>query len=149
MSDDLYHERMLRLAGDADGDRLAAPDAAATVDNPLCGDRVTVELRCDGDGRIVELAHAVRGCILCRAAAAVLGGHAAGHDAAGLEAVRAALHARLRGTGALPQAPQWRDLAVFEPVAAHRSRHECVLLPFDAALQALAQAPPGARRSAG
>lgn len=141
MSDDLYHARMLRLAkgGDA-GARLAAADASVTLDNPLCGDRVTIDVRCDADGRIVELGHAVRGCVLCRAAAAVLGGHAGGHAGAELEAVRARLRGRLRDAGPLPDDPQWQDLEVFAPVAAHKSRHECVLLPFDAVLRALAEA---------
>ena len=29
-------------------------------------------------------------------------------------------------------APRWPELAMFAPVSAVRSRHECVLLPFEA-----------------
>lgn len=141
MSDDLYPEAMLALATRGDGGgRLDAPDATVTLDNPLCGDRVTLDLRLDGDGRVVELAHAVRGCVLCRAAAALLGEHAVGLDAAGLGAVRDGLRGRLRAGTPLPDDPAWSELAVFEPVAAHRSRHECVLLPFEAAVEALSGA---------
>lgn len=140
MNDALYHARMLQLAESGDGgERLAAADAVVTLDNPLCGDRVTIDIRCDSAGRIIELTHAVRGCILCRAAAAVLGAHAAGHGGADLAAVRGDLHGHLRGGGPLPADARWDDLAVFAPVAPHRSRHDCVLLPFDAALQALAE----------
>jgi nitrogen fixation protein NifU and related proteins len=34
----------------------------------------------------------------------------------------------------------WPELAAFEPVHRHKSRHDCVLLPFDALTQALEQA---------
>ncbi len=138
MSGDIYQDRMLALADSAGpGGRLEAPDASMTLDNPLCGDRVALDIRRDPGGRVVALGHEVRGCVLCRAATAVLCAAAIGATATDLAAVRDALHARLRGRGALPDAPAWRELVVFEPVAAHKSRHACVLLPFDAALRAL------------
>jgi NifU-like protein involved in Fe-S cluster formation len=31
----------------------------------------------------------------------------------------------------------WPELAAFTPVHAHKSRHDCVLLPFEALAQAL------------
>lgn len=138
MSADLYQQRMLELAraGDA-GVRLEAPDTSVTLDNPMCGDRVTIDLARDAAGRIVALGHAVRGCVLCRAATAVLERGAAGRDAGELAAVRERLRARLRAQADLPDDPAWSELAAFEPVAAHKSRHECVLLPFDAVLEAL------------
>lgn len=140
MSGDLYRERMLALAEGGDrGAPLDSPDASFTLDNPLCGDRVSVDVRCDDDGRIVALGHTVRGCVLCRAAAAVLADHAAGLSRDELAAVRERVQGRLRESGELPADPEWRDLAVFEPVAAHKSRHDCVLLPFDAALAALVE----------
>ena len=39
--------------------------------------------------------------------------------------------------------PDWPELAMFAPVSAIRSRHECVLLPF----RTLSQALGGADRS--
>lgn len=149
MSDALYHDRMLELAAASDRpEALARPDAEVTLDNPLCGDRVTLALCADTTGAITGLSHQVRGCVLCRAATAVLAAHAVGHDAAGLERVRTALQQRLRagaqGTTADTEesaADAWPALTVFAPVAPHKSRHECVLLPFDAALEALAACP--------
>jgi len=138
MSHAIYQDRILRLAEAGDsGGRVEAPDATLTLDNPLCGDRVTLELRRDETGRVADLGHRVRGCVLCRASAAILGAHAGGHDARAVAAVRARLQALLRDGDALQAGAAWADLAVFEPVAPHRSRHECVLLPFDALLQAL------------
>ena len=139
MQDRLYHDAILALARDgAHAGRLAAPSGAATVSNPLCGDRATVEVDVAA-GRVRAMAHAVRGCVLCRASAAAIGAAAPGLDAPALVAARAALRAMLDGGGS-PFAAPWEALAHFRPVSAHRSRHECVLLPFDAALAALAEA---------
>ena len=69
----LYNDAILAEAKARHGHgRLAEPDVTATCDNPLCGDRVTVDLRLAGD-RIAELAQTTRGCILTQAAASVIG----------------------------------------------------------------------------
>ncbi|MCB1832693.1 MAG: iron-sulfur cluster assembly scaffold protein, partial [Geminicoccaceae bacterium] len=61
MSEDLYQEALVAMAKSGVGaGRLEAPDGTATADNPLCGDRVTVDVRMDGD-RVQELAHKTRG----------------------------------------------------------------------------------------
>ena len=46
-----------------------APTKSARRDNPLCGDRVTIDVRLDDSGKIAEIAHQVRGCLLCQASA--------------------------------------------------------------------------------
>ena len=78
MSDDpLYRREILRLAADATGaGHLPRPDATASVHNPACGDRVTVELTLDG-GRIATLAHQTQACVLTQASAALLAREAA------------------------------------------------------------------------
>ena len=69
MTDELYHQAILELAKQAGRTpRLEDPDASVTVDNPLCGDRVTLDLRL-ADGRVAAVGHKVRGCLLCQAAA--------------------------------------------------------------------------------
>jgi hypothetical protein len=50
---------------------LAHATHAATVDNPMCGDVVTLQLVVDGD-RITEVAHDGHGCALSIAASSVL-----------------------------------------------------------------------------
>ncbi|OIP11245.1 MAG: iron-sulfur cluster assembly scaffold protein [Rhodocyclales bacterium CG17_big_fil_post_rev_8_21_14_2_50_68_7] len=141
MSDSIYQEAIKTLAQAAHGaGTLEAATGEARLDNPLCGDRVRVQLRIEG-GRIAALAHEVRGCLLCRAAAAALGLRAPGSSAEELEAAAAAL-ARLLETGE-PPAGLWRELAAFAPVHAHPGRHACVRLPFDAAIEALSRAAAG------
>lgn len=45
----------------------------ATTTNPMCGDRVTVHLRVDGD-RVLEARFEARGCAICTASASLLTG---------------------------------------------------------------------------
>ena len=67
----------------------------------------------------------------------MVGRHAAGATAEEIRAAAAELRQLLAGE---PLAPSWPELAMFAPVAAVRSRHECVLLPFEALAAALARA---------
>lgn len=136
---DLYHQALVRLARAADGaGRLEGAAAAATVDNPLCGDRVTVEVRLEG-GRVGALAHRVRGCLLCQASASLLGRAAPGRTPAEIREAQAALSALLR-SGAPPPGGPFADLSLFTPVQAVPSRHRCALLPFEALARALSEA---------
>jgi nitrogen fixation NifU-like protein len=136
VSDDLYHQAIVALAKAAHGaGRLDSAKRRATVDNPLCGDRATVEVILAND-RIAALRHAVKGCLLCRAAASLLGLRAPNAPKAELLANAAALDAMLDGGKPLP-AGVWPELAAFQPVARHKSRFDCVKLPFQAARQAI------------
>ncbi|MDP6350645.1 MAG: iron-sulfur cluster assembly scaffold protein [Alphaproteobacteria bacterium] len=134
--DDLYQQAIMTLArAEVGAGGLAEADVSATIDNPLCGDRVRIDLAVTGDV-VVALAHKVRGCALCRASASVIGARAVGESEARLRAITVQVESMLREAGPAP-AGAWSDLGAFHPVAAHRSRHDCVLLPFRALLEAL------------
>jgi SUF system NifU family Fe-S assembly protein len=139
--DDLYHQAILDLARRATGHgRLETPQASARVDNPLCGDRVTLDLQLE-DGRVSAIGHEVRGCLLCQAAATAIGLRAPGQTPAELHATRERLK-QLIVQGPMDEAANedlWSELAAFAPVHRHKSRHECVLLPFEALTRALEQ----------
>lgn len=138
-AEDLYHARLVRLAREAAGaGALTRPDGSATLDSPLCGDEVTVEVTLAG-GRIAALAHRVRGCVLCQAAASVIGRAGPGATTGELHDARASLADMLERGGPAPEG-RFAELAAFEPVAAVPSRRGCALLPFDALAQALARA---------
>ena len=113
--------------------RLDAPAVEATLDNPLCGDRVHVGVRVEA-GLIARFAQETRGCLLCRAAASLLGQRAPGMSAAQVEEAAAAL-AALLASGTEPPA-HWAELGMFAPARGHPSRHKCALLPFRALRQA-------------
>jgi nitrogen fixation NifU-like protein len=86
---------------------------------------------------ITDLAHQVRGCALCQASASVIAEAVIGRELAAAREGRDALQSLLTGTE--PAAP-WQGLGIFAPVRKHKSRHDCVRLPFDALDRALAEA---------
>ena len=134
MSDQLYQDRIVALAKAKTGaGKLANPTKSARRDNPLCGDRVTIDVRLDGQGRIAEIAHQVRGCLLCQASASALASVAIGKDSKGIESLR---HDAERAIGR-EQGEAAEPFSAFAPVAAHKARQECVLLPFEALKEAL------------
>jgi nitrogen fixation NifU-like protein len=95
-------------------------DATASIEgaNPLCGDRVRVQVRLDGD-RVVEARFTADACAICIAAASMLTEHARGLKIAEARAIDAAwLHRALEG----------------EPPMARR---RCVTLPLDTFHRAL------------
>ena len=135
--DPLYGKALLRLAADAAGaGRLPHPDASATISNPACGDRVTVEVAIK-DGRVDTLAHDTHACILTQASVAILAGAAPGMDRTALAALEAGVAAMLK-EGAPPPLPAY---AAFDAAAALSTRHVCVMLPFEALRRALEHRP--------
>jgi NifU-like protein involved in Fe-S cluster formation len=134
-ADRIYHEAIKALANAATGHgALAAPDGRAFIDNPLCGDCVEMEVALAGSC-ITALAHQVKGCLLCRAAASLIGKRAVGARLEEVEKISAGVSAMLE----LQEPPPagWQELAAFAPVHGHRSRYDCVRLPFRALLDAL------------
>ena len=139
MSDELYQDAiMAHVRAPHHAGTLADADARATVDNPLCGDRVTIALKL-ADGTIADVAHTVRGCALCQASASMLADGAIGASRAEVAAARDAIRAMLRDDAAPPDG-RWAAFAAFLPARPARSRHDCVLLPFQAFEKALAAA---------
>ena len=133
MNDQLYQDRIVALAKARTGaGKLANPTKSARRDNPLCGDRVTMDVRLE-NGRIGEIAHQVRGCLLCQASASALASVAIGKDAAGISEIR---HDAERALGREPGVAG-APFDAFAPVAAHKSRQDCVLLPLEALKDAL------------
>ena len=135
----LYHEAIVAAARRGSGaGRLAKPDASVSVDNPLCGDRVSMDVHVEA-GRLSAIAHRVRGCLLCEAAASIIAANAVGNSAEDLTRVEQALaEALTEGFG--DRSLAWRDLGIFAPVAEHRTRHRCVTLAFEALSVAMANA---------
>lgn len=124
----LYRERVLDH-GRAPRHGGTLPDAThhAEASNPLCGDRVRLELRVDALGRIAELRHHTEGCLLCTASASLMACDVPGRDAV---AVAQRLQA-LRAGIATGDARGLEDLDALVGVSAHPARHRCVLLPWE------------------
>jgi NifU-like protein involved in Fe-S cluster formation len=137
--DDLYHPRILELAGDIPHvGRLDAPDGAATKVSRVCGSVVTVELKLK-DGRVSDIAVHPKACALGQAATAVLAMHAIGASPEEIVEAREALRAMLKD-GAPPPGGRFWELRHLEGVRAYPPRHASTMLAFDAAVDALQQA---------
>lgn len=128
---EIYQTEFLRLAARASGaGRLERPDATATAHNPMCGDRITMDLKLDGE-RITALGYEVRACLVCQAAASVVGATAVGRTLTEIGVERQAVEKFLKEDGEPPA-----GFESFRPVAKHLSRHTCVLMPFKAIAEA-------------
>ena len=128
--EDLYPKPILRLAADAQGaQRLPAPDVTITRVNPLCGDKIVLDLKVE-DERISALGYEVKACVLCQASASVLAREAIGQSRDEAERLHGAVKAMLLGPDEPPPA-----FAAFTATKPHKSRHACVLLPLDALLE--------------
>ncbi len=140
MSTDIYQDAIVTLAKAKHGEgRLDAPDASIVLDNPLCGDRITLDVSVNA-GQITAVGHKVRGCMLCEAAASLIGEQAIGTSTAAARTARASLETVLKGDGGPGPDDAWTDVAAFAPVGEYKSRHECVLLPFEALAKAVDEA---------
>lgn len=133
MSNALYHEALVAKARSSVGKgRLSDPQATARLDNPLCGDRVTIDLHLVG-GRITAVGHEVKGCLLCEAAAATIAELAPGKSPDEARALAAAVTSMMKDG----VAPTEGALDIFTPVITAKSRRDCVMLPFGALAKAL------------
>jgi nitrogen fixation NifU-like protein len=132
----IYNAAMLRLAAVAAGaGRLPAPAGSAEIVNPVCGDRIAVDVEAAG-GRVAAIGYEVHACVLTQASASLLGRHAPGRTTAEIADVAAQIQAMLEAEAGTP-AGDWSGYAALEPVRAHPSRHQCVMLPLRALLAAL------------
>ncbi|MGZ0188860.1 MAG: iron-sulfur cluster assembly scaffold protein [Alphaproteobacteria bacterium] len=117
----LYSAKVMELANDIPLQiRLDAPDATVERRSPLCGSRITVDLKLDGD-IVAEYGHVVRACTLGQTAASVMARHVVGSDVETLRQVTNAMRALLKEGKDLP----------------YKSRHGSILLAFEAVEEAL------------
>jgi NifU-like protein involved in Fe-S cluster formation len=139
MIDDLYSAKLLKLAANLPRvGRLADPDASAEKVSKLCGSRIVVDVKVEGD-RVADFAQDVKACALGQASAAVLGAHVIGASLEELETTRDAFRAMLKAGGPAPEG-RFADLALLAPVKDYPARHTSTLLAFEAAAEAVRNA---------
>lgn len=139
----LYSQRILALAADIPRtDRLDAPHATVRKRAPLCGSTVTVDLDVE-DGRVTRFGQDVKACALGQASAALMAAHIIGRTRAEVEEGRDQLRAMLKEGAAPPTAP-FTGYEVLEPARDYKNRHASILLAFEAAAQAMAEAEDAA-----
>lgn len=139
MASALYTTDILRLATSIPHlGRLDAPDGTSERRSPLCGSRIAVDVRVDADGRVRDFGQVVSACALGQASAAILGKALQGKQLDDVADARDALTTWLSGEGAMPDG--WPELEVFAPALTHPARHGAILLPFEAAAEAIERA---------
>ena len=138
MSDDLYNERILKLAAGLKAlDRLEGADASVTVDSPLCGSRVKVDVNYSlEDDRVTDYGHEVRACALGQSSAAIVAKHIKGRSWEDVEKLRQQVEDMLKKEGPVPDG-DWSELEALTAARSHKSRHASILLPFKAVEKAI------------
>jgi NifU-like protein involved in Fe-S cluster formation len=139
MTTALYNRDILRLAASIPHQqRLDRPQASVERRSPLCGSRVRVDIVLDQAGRVADLGQEVKACALGQASASLMGANAIGRSADELEAARDALAGFLEGRRDDPG--EWPGLEIFREARPFKARHPSILLAFDAAAAAAAEA---------
>ena len=111
----LYHEAIVSQARSGFGaGRLEQPHSSLTIDNPLCGDRVIMDVCIDTD-TVASIGYVVRGCLLCEAASSVIAEQAIGERAKTLYAITDLVQIMLETKS--PTRLGWGILEMFRPVA--------------------------------
>jgi len=71
--DDFYKEYILdHYRNPRNFGHLDAPDASAEDLNPLCGDKIRIELNVDAEGRVADVRFSGKGCAISQASASML-----------------------------------------------------------------------------
>ena len=116
--------------------RLEVFDASAKGDNPMCGDRVQVWLRRDGDA-IAEVGFEARGCAISIASADLMTEAVAGRTAHEARALFAAFGEMTRTGESVAGDEAMERLRPLAGVHEFPSRVKCATLPWHALLAAL------------
>ena len=138
MALDIYKNKILELASSIPRvGRLAEPDASASAHSRLCGSRIGIDIKLDGDV-IVDYAHEPKACAIGQASASIVARTVVGLTAEDINEGANIMNAILKEKTPPPSGP-WSILEPFLPVADFRSRHHSAFLPFEALQRAIAE----------
>lgn len=138
MIDDVYNARILDFAGNIPRiGRLEDADATASAHSKLCGSKVAIWLKMDGD-TVTDFAHDVKACALGQASSSIMARNIIGATGGELRAVRETMRRMLKENGPPPEG-RFGDLRFLEPVRDYRARHASTMLTFDAVVDAVDQ----------
>ncbi|WP_018899912.1 iron-sulfur cluster assembly scaffold protein [Rhizobium sp. 2MFCol3.1] len=136
--DDIYNSKILEFAGNIPLiGALDAPDASAQAHSKLCGSKVRIWLKMDGD-TVSAFAHDVKACALGQASSSIMARHVVGATAQELRQARADMLAMLKEDGEGPSG-RFEDMRYLRPVREYKARHASTMLTFDAVVDAIGQ----------
>ena len=126
--------------------KLDSPDASADGHNPLCGDRLTLSLKLDGD-RVEDVRFEGKGCAISTASASLMTEAIKGKDRAAINDLFAKVHALLTEQNA-ESSPDLGKLAALSGVREFPARVKCASLCWHTLNAALEQGhTPGVEKS--
>ena len=118
---------------------LEHADASADGNNPLCGDRLTVTVKLEGD-RIADIRFEGKGCAISTASASLMTEAVKGKNRAAVGQLFAHVHELLTQQGAAPAADLGK-LAALSGVREYPARVKCASLCWHTLNAALAHEP--------
>jgi NifU-like protein involved in Fe-S cluster formation len=138
MMDEIYNSRILEFAGNIPkSGRLADPDAEASAHSKLCGSKVRITLKMDGD-TVTGFAHEVKACALGQASSSIMARHVVGATSTEIRQAREDMLAMLKADGEGPSG-RFEDMRFLKPVKDYKARHASTMLTFDAVVDAIGQ----------
>lgn len=138
MMDDIYNSRILEFAGNIP--RIGAlpdADAEAQAYSKLCGSKVRVYLKMDGD-TVSDFSHELKACALGQASSSLMARHIVGATAAEIRQAREDMLAMLKADGEGPSG-RFEEMRFLRPVKDYKARHASTMLTFDAVVDAIGQ----------
>ncbi len=136
--DDIYNSKILEFAGNIPLiGSLPDADASAQAHSKLCGSKVKIWVKMDGD-TITAFAHDVKACALGQASSSVMARHVVGAKAAEVRKAREDMLAMLKADGEGPEG-RFEDMRYLRPVKDYKARHASTMLTFDAVVDAIGQ----------
>jgi nitrogen fixation protein NifU and related proteins len=120
---------------------MADADRRAEGHNPLCGDRLTLWLKLDGDV-ISDASFQGMGCAISRASASLMTAAVKGKSLREASATFERFHRMVTGRSEAADAETLGKLAVFSGVSAYPIRVKCASLPWQALKAALSADNP-------
>ncbi|MBP1849973.1 iron-sulfur cluster assembly scaffold protein [Rhizobium halophytocola] len=136
--DEIYNSKILDFAGNIERTgALADADAVADKHSKLCGSKVRVYLKMDGD-TVSDFSHEVKACALGQASSSIMARHVIGATADELRRARTAMLAMLKEGGEGPDG-RFEDMRYLKPVKDYKARHPSTMLTFDAVVDCLDQ----------
>lgn len=112
-------------------------DAEAQAHSKLCGSKVRVYLKMDGD-TVSDFSHELKACALGQASSSVMARHVVGATASEIRQAREDMLAMLKADGEGPSG-RFEEMRFLKPVKDYKARHASTMLTFDAVVDAIAQ----------
>ena len=136
--DDIYNSKILEFAGNIPLiGNLQDADASAQAHSKLCGSKVKIWLKMDGD-TVSGFAHDVKACALGQASSSIMARHVIGANTTELRKAREDMLAMLKADGEGPEG-RFEDMRYLRPVKDYKARHASTMLTFDAVVDAIGQ----------